>query len=246
VCVGGGGAAAVGGLADRWARGVAGRRLWAAAGTGKVDYLLPIILTTVCAKWVGDHLNEGFYHNALHIKGIPFLDNEPTRAMNTLTAENIMSRNVKVLHERSTVADVIDLLEFTEHDGFPVVREKSMGTHASPPPARKTVATPLHTVRRSYAVDHSVITRRPTIGKDVVLNIYRGTVLRSTLAALISRRRFYREAIGGEQDAAGRAKLERVPSRLVVRQHQCLIRLTPVVDRGALHSTWLWIAVEQD
>eukprot|EP01044_Picomonas_judraskeda_P013024 COSAG03_NODE_1926_length_3349_cov_16.360308_4_plen_63_part_00 len=41
--------------------------------TGKVDYLLPIIFTTVCAKWVGDKLNEGIYHTLHAVKGIPFL-----------------------------------------------------------------------------------------------------------------------------------------------------------------------------
>jgi H+/Cl- antiporter ClcA len=66
-------------------------------GTGKIDYLLPIIITTVAAKWVGDTLNmgppanytvlqcatramlmrssaTGLYHTALEMKGIPFLE----------------------------------------------------------------------------------------------------------------------------------------------------------------------------
>ena len=28
------------------------------------DYLLPIILTTIVSKWLGDQLNEGLYHSA--------------------------------------------------------------------------------------------------------------------------------------------------------------------------------------
>ena len=39
----------------------------------KVDYLLPIIFTTVCAKWVGDKLNDGIYHTMHHVKGIPYV-----------------------------------------------------------------------------------------------------------------------------------------------------------------------------
>jgi H+/Cl- antiporter ClcA len=42
-------------------------------GTGAVQQLLPIILTTVVAKWVGDLFNDGLNTTALAIKRIPFL-----------------------------------------------------------------------------------------------------------------------------------------------------------------------------
>jgi hypothetical protein len=59
-------------------------------GTGKVDYLLPIIFTTVCAKWVGDKLNDGIYHTMHHVKGIPFLENEPAKGLRQLAAQDLM------------------------------------------------------------------------------------------------------------------------------------------------------------
>lgn len=59
-------------------------------GTGKVDYLLPIIFTTVCAKWVGDKLNDGIYHTLHVVKGIPFLENEPSKRLQQLTAQDLM------------------------------------------------------------------------------------------------------------------------------------------------------------
>jgi CBS domain-containing protein len=96
-------------------------------GTGKIDYLLPIILTTVCAKWVGDKLNDGFYHTALHIKGIPFLDNDGMRGLQSLTANDIMSANPMTIPEVASVKEVIDILESSQHEGFPVVREMDAG-----------------------------------------------------------------------------------------------------------------------
>lgn len=142
-------------------------------GTGKIDYLLPIILTTVCAKWVGDKLNDGFYHTALHIKGIPFLDNEGVRGLQNLSAKDMMSPNPIIMRDVSTVADVIDIMEGCQHDGFPVVREMNAG--------------------KGNAVD-----------------VYCGTILRSSLAVLIDQRRFYKEVPledAGTRDSAGKMAL---------------------------------------
>ena len=50
----------------------------------RIDYLLPIILTTIVSKWLGDQINEGLYHTALHLKGMPFLDTEGNRRATAL------------------------------------------------------------------------------------------------------------------------------------------------------------------
>ena len=98
-------------------------------GTGKVDYLLPIILTTVCAKWVGDHLNDGIYHTAMHVKGIPFLENEPGRGLQKLTAKDIMETNVVTIPIQPTVDHLKQILQDrgSRFNGFPVVEEKVVG-----------------------------------------------------------------------------------------------------------------------
>lgn len=101
-------------------------------GTGKVDYLLPIIFTTVCAKWVGDHLNDGIYHTALHVKGIPFLENEPARGLRNKSAQDLMHEEPVCVDAHAKVRDVRDLLqtEGMKCNGFPVVKEVSVGnTH---------------------------------------------------------------------------------------------------------------------
>ena len=136
-------------------------------GTGKIDYLLPIILTTVCAKWVGDKLNDGFYHTALRIKGIPFLDSEHTRGLQHITAKDMMSPNPQVVQAVSTVAEVIDILQQCDHDGFPVVDHRDAG------------------------------------GGHMV-EVFCGTILRSSLGVLIDQRRFYKEVPTEEEDGGKR------------------------------------------
>ena len=42
-------------------------------GTGKVDYLLPILVTTIAATVTADRVNLGIYHLTLKLKRIPFL-----------------------------------------------------------------------------------------------------------------------------------------------------------------------------
>jgi chloride channel 7 len=101
-------------------------------GTGKIDYLLPIIFTTVCAKWVGDHLNDGIYHTAMHVKKIPFLENEPTHALKHKAARDIMCPHPICVKTEMKVRDVRQLLQTPGQrcNGFPVVKEVLVGHHA--------------------------------------------------------------------------------------------------------------------
>jgi chloride channel 7 len=39
-------------------------------GTGQVKFLIPIVVTTVAARYVGDHFNHGFYEIGMAIKGL--------------------------------------------------------------------------------------------------------------------------------------------------------------------------------
>jgi chloride channel 7 len=96
-------------------------------GTGKIDYLLPIILTTVISKWLGDQLNEGLYHTALHLKGIPFLESSPSRSMMLQTAADIMGHGVVTFARTESVGAVLDALSQCDHHGFPVVHANEYG-----------------------------------------------------------------------------------------------------------------------
>ena len=38
-------------------------------GTGETKFLIPIVVTTVAAKWVGDNFNEGVYEIGMEVRG---------------------------------------------------------------------------------------------------------------------------------------------------------------------------------
>jgi len=106
-------------------------------GTGKVDYLLPIIITTVCAKWVGDRFNQGLYHTTLELKGVPFLgrleDLENSRVYTSeTTAADIMSSDVVCLHECETVERILTVLAKHSYHGFPIISHASTSKLGKP------------------------------------------------------------------------------------------------------------------
>jgi chloride channel 7 len=133
-------------------------------GTGKVDYLLPIILTTICAKWAGDHLNHGLYHTVLALKGIPFLDApdaEGSAAADVHSAQDIMAADPVVLHGLTSVKDVVAKLTASPlRNAFPVVAER-------PVPGGRPGA---------------------------VIEVFIGLVMRHELTLVLGRKRFYRKA----------------------------------------------------
>merc|ERR1712070_871846 len=105
-------------------------------GTGAVKQLLPIILTTVVSKWVGDSFNQGLYHTALELKHIPFLDAEVRRANRAKTAQDVMTpagrrgEGVVVFDTKETVHSALNKLRDNQHNGFPVVETQNDGRKA--------------------------------------------------------------------------------------------------------------------
>ena len=45
--------------------------------TNDIQFLLPIMVAIMIAKWVGDFATHPLYHALLELKCIPFLDSEP-------------------------------------------------------------------------------------------------------------------------------------------------------------------------
>jgi hypothetical protein len=75
--------------------------------TGNITYGLPIMVTVVFAKWVGDYFNEGLYDIHIELKHVPLLAwDPPTKAKHFLTADDLMSRQVVCLHRVINVGQV--------------------------------------------------------------------------------------------------------------------------------------------
>jgi len=91
--------------------------------TGDMQYVLPLMLTLMAARWVGNVFNESLYDIHIHLKHVPFLDEEaPFMArMNDMAAHQIMSPDVKCLRPVEKVGVIYDLLTECQHNCFPVV-----------------------------------------------------------------------------------------------------------------------------
>jgi len=67
--------------------------------TGNMQYVLPLMLTVMAARFSGNVFNEGIYDIVIHLKHIPFLEPEvPTIAeRHEIVAGQVMSTEVKCL-----------------------------------------------------------------------------------------------------------------------------------------------------
>lgn len=98
--------------------------------TGDMQYVLPLMLTLMCARFTGNVFNEGLYDIHIKLKGIPFLEPEvPSIAEKyEIVASQVMSSDVKCLRPIERAGVVYDLLRSCSHGTFPIVDSDSTGT----------------------------------------------------------------------------------------------------------------------
>ncbi|KAG9396871.1 Chloride channel, voltage gated [Carpediemonas membranifera] len=89
--------------------------------TNDIQYGMPIMLTIMTAKLVGDLFNKGLYDIHIHLKAVPFLEFEPPHCMDYLEAGDIMSRDPITIPPVVTVEQVTSLMKLYGHQAFPVV-----------------------------------------------------------------------------------------------------------------------------
>ena len=90
-------------------------------GTGETKFLIPIVVTTVVSKWVGDHFTEGIYEIGIELKGYPYLDHHVHKAWDQAEVRDVMTEEVVTIRGRATAAEIERVLNSTAHNGFPVV-----------------------------------------------------------------------------------------------------------------------------
>jgi chloride channel 7 len=107
--------------------------------TGSSQYLLPIIMTVLTARWVGDSLNKPIYERHMALKGYPYLLPSVGKKMlirngASLEVSQVMASPVVCFRAETTSTEIIHVracafailtrcqyLENTAHSGFPVV-----------------------------------------------------------------------------------------------------------------------------
>ncbi|XP_022340708.1 chloride channel protein C-like isoform X1 [Crassostrea virginica] len=102
--------------------------------TNDVQVLLPVMVSVMVAKWVGDFFTHPIYHALLELKCIPLLDPEPRVRidkqqlnLDLYKAGDIMSSPVITVQMRESVSVLSTLILNTTHGGFPVISKTPDG-----------------------------------------------------------------------------------------------------------------------
>lgn len=86
--------------------------------------LLPLVmLVLLISKTVADVFNENVYDLIMTLKGLPYLENYAEPYMRQLTVSDVVTGPLQIFHGFEKVANVVNVLKDTRHNGFPVVDE---------------------------------------------------------------------------------------------------------------------------
>jgi chloride channel 7 len=93
--------------------------------TNDFNFLLPIMLALAVSKAVADNMATPLFDMLIELKHIPFMEDEPTLTMQKIRCYHVMNRDVRALPVKTTVRDVLEVLNEDRHDhnGFPVVSD---------------------------------------------------------------------------------------------------------------------------
>ncbi|TMW67753.1 hypothetical protein Poli38472_007425 [Pythium oligandrum] len=89
--------------------------------TGVMEWGLPIMVSLMAARWVGNSFNEGLYDIHIHLKHLPFLEFDPPFYARYLRVENIMTPSPITVKQIVKVREIYEILKTCNHGGFPVV-----------------------------------------------------------------------------------------------------------------------------
>ena len=169
--------------------------------TNDIQFLLLIIVAILFSKWTGDYFTHSIYHSLLEFKCIPFLDAEPVLIKENGKAANleshrafeVMTSPVKCLKEVEDLANVVSLLQDTDHGGFPVITSET-----------NTFAGLITRFELMTILCKAFTARELEAGKDIQLDIPYSefTAMRG---GRLSETRLSRELLAQAQGAADRA-----------------------------------------
>ncbi|XP_039289878.1 H(+)/Cl(-) exchange transporter 7 isoform X2 [Nilaparvata lugens] len=89
--------------------------------TGNITFGLPLMLTLITTKWIGDLFTEGIYEMQIYLLGVPLLPSAPPPLSANIKATDLMSSPAVVFPSKVRVGRIIDTLENVPHNGFPIV-----------------------------------------------------------------------------------------------------------------------------
>lgn len=94
--------------------------------TNDVTYGLPLMVTLMCSKWIGDWFNPGIYDIHIELKEIPLLEWEPDPILRKYKAHHVMASPVVTFSRIDRVSSIFWALNHTSHNGFPVLDKQGL------------------------------------------------------------------------------------------------------------------------
>jgi len=130
--------------------------------TGEARFSLPIFITVMIARWVGDHVMKvrGIYDlHIIELKGVPLLEAEPEPEMLKMTASEIMAPDPVTCSPLMTVRQLYDKLQDKEafHNGFPVICGSQRGHRPIGVVTRNTLLALYHYVTAKGSKYHYIL-----------------------------------------------------------------------------------------
>lgn len=91
--------------------------------TGNITFGLPIMLSIIVSKWVGDLFTHGLYDIHIALNQVPLLPWEPPKNPpgNEIFAPDVMATNVTCFNDKEKLGTIYNALKETSFNGFPVV-----------------------------------------------------------------------------------------------------------------------------
>ncbi len=92
--------------------------------TANTSFGLPLMLTLLVAKWVGDLFNQGMMEIAIEAKGIPLLGWDAPFTYRKFKARHVMKASPVCLPIVVSLQHAVAVLQSNNHNGFPVINAR--------------------------------------------------------------------------------------------------------------------------
>lgn len=95
--------------------------------TGDMQYVLPLMLTVMTARWIGNLFTEGIYDMHIRTRRLDYLDEDESVSrlvqLHDLTISDIMTKRPFYMLPVMRVGEFYDILIKAKHNCFPVGKE---------------------------------------------------------------------------------------------------------------------------
>lgn len=92
--------------------------------TSNTSYGLPLMMSLLVAKWIGELFNHGILESSIEAKGIPLLEWDAPFTYRKFKARHVMKTNPVCLPVIVSVNELVEVLQSNNYNGFPVINAR--------------------------------------------------------------------------------------------------------------------------